>query len=61
MAATAVRKAPYKDFLQPALHRRFSSTATVLLVVSYIQALLLDSWSSCELSSRASICALLID
>ncbi|KAJ4190848.1 hypothetical protein NW767_006073 [Fusarium falciforme] len=46
MAATTVRKAPYKDFLQPALHRRFSSTATVLLVVSYIQALLLDSWSS---------------
>ncbi|KAF5002697.1 hypothetical protein FDECE_10550 [Fusarium decemcellulare] len=46
MAVTTVRKAPYKDFLQPALHRRFSSTATVLLAVSYVQAVLLDSWSS---------------
>ncbi|KAF4978506.1 hypothetical protein FZEAL_5126 [Fusarium zealandicum] len=46
MAASTVRRAPYKDFLQPALHRRFSSTATVLLAVSYLQAVLLDSWSS---------------
>ncbi|KAH6896941.1 nucleoporin protein Ndc1-Nup [Thelonectria olida] len=44
--AAAVRKAPYKDFLQPALHRRFTSTATVLLAVSYVEAVLLDSWSS---------------
>ncbi|KAH7146467.1 nucleoporin protein Ndc1-Nup [Dactylonectria macrodidyma] len=46
MAATTVRKAPYKDFLQPALHRRFTSTATVLLAVSYLEAVLLDSWNS---------------
>ncbi|KAI6768760.1 hypothetical protein HG531_010949 [Fusarium graminearum] len=46
MAATTVRKSPYKDFLQPALHRRFTSTATVLLIVSYLQAIILDSWSS---------------
>ncbi|KAM0556019.1 hypothetical protein ACHAPJ_006000 [Fusarium lateritium] len=46
MAVTTVRKAPYKDFLQPALHRRFSSTATVLLIVSYLQAIVLDSWKS---------------
>ncbi|KAI5456351.1 nucleoporin protein Ndc1-Nup [Mariannaea sp. PMI_226] len=44
--AAAVRKAPYKDFLQPALHRRFTSTATVLLAVSYAEAVLLDNWSS---------------
>ncbi|KAF5661292.1 nuclear envelope protein [Fusarium heterosporum] len=46
MAATTVRKAPYKDFLQPALHRRFTSTATVLLILSYLQAVVLDSWRS---------------
>ncbi|KAK7415919.1 hypothetical protein QQZ08_012187 [Neonectria magnoliae] len=46
MAATTVRKSPYKDFLQPALHRRFTSTATVLLAVSYVEAVLLDGWSS---------------
>lgn len=52
--AAAVRKAPYKDFLQPALHRRFTSTATVLLAVSYVEAVLLDSWSSCSSPSRIS-------
>ena len=48
MAATTIRRAPYKDFLQPALHRRFSSTATVLLAVSYVQAVFLSHWDSCE-------------
>ncbi|OAA74812.1 nuclear envelope protein [Akanthomyces lecanii RCEF 1005] len=46
MAAAAVRRAPYKDTLQPALHRRFSSTATLLLGVAYLEALALASWSS---------------
>ncbi|KYK54175.1 nuclear envelope protein [Drechmeria coniospora] len=46
MAAPPARRAPYKDTLQPALHRRFSSTATVLLAVSYLEAVLLASWSS---------------
>ncbi|EWZ31868.1 Nucleoporin NDC1 [Fusarium oxysporum] len=46
MAPTTVRKAPYKDFLQPALHRRFTSTATVLLLVSYLLAVVLDGWKS---------------
>ncbi|KAJ6441761.1 putative syntaxin-8B [Purpureocillium lavendulum] len=49
MAGSPARRASYKDTLQPALHRRFSSTATLLLAVSYIEALLLASWSSCEL------------
>ncbi|KFA67080.1 hypothetical protein S40285_02993 [Stachybotrys chlorohalonatus IBT 40285] len=46
MAVTVARRAPYKDFLQPALHRRFTSTATVLLAVAYIEALILAQWSS---------------
>ncbi|PHH87098.1 hypothetical protein CDD83_9321 [Cordyceps sp. RAO-2017] len=46
MAGTPSRRAPYKDTLQPALHRRFSSTATLLLAVAYLQAVLLATWSS---------------
>ncbi|KAJ3474192.1 hypothetical protein NLG97_g9952 [Lecanicillium saksenae] len=46
MAAAAVRRAPYKDTLQPALHRRFSSTATLLLAVAYLEAIFLANWSS---------------
>ncbi|UNI19806.1 hypothetical protein JDV02_005957 [Purpureocillium takamizusanense] len=46
MAGPPARRASYKDTLQPALHRRFSSTATILLAVSYIEALLLTSWNS---------------
>ncbi|CAK7264765.1 hypothetical protein SEPCBS119000_001162 [Sporothrix epigloea] len=45
-SATVRRVVPYKDFLQPALHRRFSSTALVLLATSYVQSLSLSSWSS---------------
>ncbi|CAK7223624.1 hypothetical protein SBRCBS47491_005273 [Sporothrix bragantina] len=44
--ATVRRVMPYKDFLQPALHRRFSSTALVLLATAYVQSLSLSSWSS---------------
>ncbi|RCI14299.1 hypothetical protein L249_6086 [Ophiocordyceps polyrhachis-furcata BCC 54312] len=46
MAGTPSRRAPYKDTLQPALHRRFSSTATLLLAASYLEALLLTPWTS---------------
>ncbi|KAH8716320.1 Nucleoporin NDC1 [Beauveria bassiana] len=46
MAAAVVRRAPYKDTLQPALHRRFAATATLLLAVAYIEALALASWTS---------------
>ncbi|PHH75180.1 hypothetical protein CDD80_2592 [Ophiocordyceps camponoti-rufipedis] len=46
MAVTPSRRAPYKDVLQPALHRRFSSTATLLLAVSYLEALFLAPWTS---------------
>lgn len=49
--APTIRKAPYKDFLQPALHRRFSSTATVLLVLAYILAILLGELNSCRFTT----------
>lgn len=48
MAGLPLRRPPYKDFLQPALQRRFASTATVLLTVSYIEAVLLTRWDSRE-------------
>ncbi|PHH62746.1 hypothetical protein CDD81_6734 [Ophiocordyceps australis] len=46
MAVTSARKVFYKDTLQPALHRRFSSTAGFLLVMSYLEALSLTSWKT---------------
>ncbi|CAG9944173.1 unnamed protein product [Clonostachys rosea f. rosea IK726] len=46
MAGLTVRRAPYKDFLQPALQRRFASTAIILLTVSYAEALALAQWNS---------------
>lgn len=46
MAPAKVRRAPYKDFLQPALQRRFSSTASCLFLLSYIIAILLGDFHS---------------
>lgn len=46
MAPATVRRAPYKDFLQPALHRRFSTAATIILAVAYAQSILMSDWSS---------------
>lgn len=46
--STGRKKAPYKDFLSPALHRRFVSTVAFLLVLAYVEALVLADWSSCE-------------
>ncbi|ROT43590.1 nuclear envelope protein [Sodiomyces alkalinus F11] len=46
MSPAISRKAPYKDFLQPALHRRFSSAATVLLGLVYVQAIFLGELTS---------------
>lgn len=43
-----VRRAPYKDFLQPALHRRFTSTATILLAIAFVEAVVFASWDSRE-------------
>lgn len=44
MPPAATRRAPYKDFLQPALQRRFASTAGLLLTISYAEALTLSNW-----------------
>ncbi|EAA34381.1 hypothetical protein GE21DRAFT_3113 [Neurospora crassa] len=46
MASASVRRPPYKDFLQPALHRRFSTTALILLVIAYVYAIGLARWNS---------------
>lgn len=55
MAKTSVRKqAPYKDFLSPALHRRFVSTVAFLVALAYVEALVFADWSSCE--SRGHAC-----
>ncbi|KAI1769780.1 nucleoporin protein Ndc1-Nup [Hypoxylon cercidicola] len=45
MPPAAVRRAPYKDFLQPALQRRFASTTGVLLAIAYVEALTLSRWN----------------
>lgn len=49
MAPASVRRPPYKDFLQPALHRRFSTTALILLAIAYVYAIGLARWNSCKL------------
>ncbi|KAK3345046.1 nucleoporin protein Ndc1-Nup [Neurospora tetraspora] len=46
MAPASVRRPPYKDFLQPALHRRFSTTALILLAIAYVYAIGLARWNS---------------
>ncbi|KAL2260983.1 hypothetical protein VTK26DRAFT_4829 [Humicola hyalothermophila] len=46
MAAATVRRSPYKDFLQPALQRRFATASLFVLSIAYLQALLLASWDS---------------
>ncbi|KAK4135674.1 hypothetical protein BT67DRAFT_455065 [Trichocladium antarcticum] len=46
MAAATVRRSPYKDFLQPALQRRFATASLFVLAIAYFQALLLANWSS---------------
>ncbi|KAK8108286.1 uncharacterized protein PG998_010299 [Apiospora kogelbergensis] len=46
MPAPVSRRAPYKDFLQPCLQRRFASTLLVVLAISYAESLTLSSWTS---------------
>ncbi|KAI0967928.1 nucleoporin protein Ndc1-Nup [Xylaria arbuscula] len=46
MASPVARRAPYKDFLQPALQRRFAGTAAIVLGLAYVESLTLSSWSS---------------
>ncbi|PHH55765.1 Nucleoporin NDC1 [Ceratocystis fimbriata CBS 114723] len=46
MARRIIRTPPYKDFLQAALHKRFLTTATVLIATVYVEAMLLAPWTS---------------
>ncbi|KAJ2967037.1 hypothetical protein NUW58_g10530 [Xylaria curta] len=46
MASPVARRAPYKDFLQPALQRRFAGTAAILLGLAYFESLTLSRWNS---------------
>ncbi|KAI1124139.1 nucleoporin protein Ndc1-Nup [Nemania abortiva] len=46
MAAPVARQTPYKDFLQPALQRRFAGTAAIVLGLAYTESLTLSSWRS---------------
>ncbi|KAI1110993.1 nucleoporin protein Ndc1-Nup [Nemania sp. NC0429] len=46
MAPPVARRAPYKDFLQPALQRRFAGTAAIVLGLAYLESLTLSHWHS---------------
>ncbi|RAL64552.1 hypothetical protein DID88_002026 [Monilinia fructigena] len=41
-----VRIRPYKDFLTPALHRRFALATAVLAAVCYVEAIWIGEWNS---------------
>lgn len=46
MAPPTARRAPYKDFLQPALQRRFAGTAAIVLGLAYVESLTLSRHDS---------------
>ncbi|KAI0449040.1 nucleoporin protein Ndc1-Nup [Xylaria acuta] len=46
MPPPVARRAPYKDFLQPALQRRFAGTAAILVGLAYFESVTLSSWNS---------------
>lgn len=46
MVPPIARKAPYKDFLQPWMQRRFASALLMLLAMSYVESVALSSWDS---------------
>ncbi|KAI0392421.1 nucleoporin protein Ndc1-Nup [Xylariaceae sp. FL0594] len=46
MSPSGARRAPYKDFLQPALQRRFAGTAAILLGLAYAETLLVSSFKN---------------
>lgn len=52
--AAKYRERPYKDFLTPALHRRFRTAAYVALCISYVISLLIGECSSCAHVSSSS-------
>ena len=48
MAAAQVRTRSYRELLTPALHRRFTRAAGVILIVCYIEAVIIGNKSSCK-------------
>jgi len=46
MATATVRRPLYKDVLQPALQRRFSTTLGLLAIVTFLEAVILGRWDS---------------
>ncbi|KAI0436314.1 nucleoporin protein Ndc1-Nup [Xylaria telfairii] len=46
MPPAVARQAPYKDFLQPALQRRFAGTAAILVGLAYFESVALSPWNS---------------
>lgn len=50
LAVMATLRTPlYKEYLTPALHRRFTNAAVIVLGFCYIEAILIADKSSCEL------------
>lgn len=45
----AARIRPYKDFLTPALHRRFALATSTLFALCYVEAFLIGEKNSCKL------------
>ena len=41
-----IKTPPYKQFLTPALHRRFTGAAVVILAICYVEAILIGEKSS---------------
>ena len=50
----------YRDFLTPSLHRRFTGAAVVILIVSYVEAVLIGDKSSCEYNFQSFLCNILL-
>jgi nucleoporin NDC1 len=44
---------PYRDFLTPALHRRFTKASRYTLLICYLIACFMGEWDNGELDSLA--------
>ena len=45
---STIKTPPYKQFLTPALHRRFTGAAVVILAICYVEAILIGEKTSCK-------------
>jgi hypothetical protein len=46
---------PYKDFLTPALHRRFALASATLFLICYVEAIVIGEWNSSKIHNRLEI------